>query len=169
MEDGANKPKKKKWLVSVFVALSLIIVGVVVFLIITKVIPFSDGQTSNSESSAPLMHSEDMDELNRKARKMDFDSAKELYEQTIESIESEPEKSESRIEYGKFLLFYDEDDLAIGQFNRVDETVLDSGYKILYYVGLRDYYESINDEVLYEDYNNKVREAITNSDYASGG
>ena len=173
MDVGQDSPKKGiDWLVVVLVVLGVAIVGLAAGLIVVnmpKTIPKPGSTPSVSKDPLPSKHTEALEEINNKAEEMEFDEAKALYEKVISEASSDLEKSQARVEYGKFLLYNDMTESAISQFNKVDDSILDDGYKILFYAGMRDYYSSIDDETLYEEYNNKLGEVITNSDYAVGG
>ena len=172
MKIGASNSKQQnKLLLIIFIILGLIIIGLIVGIIIIK-LSSADVDTepdTPTETTIPSKHSSDFEEINRKAENMSLDEAKQLYEQIINKAESEIEKSEAKIEYGRFLLLFNQPELAIEQLGEIDDTILNSGYKILLYSGLRDYYAQTNNEALYEEYNNKISGIMKNSEYEAGG
>lgn len=175
MEEGLDKPRKKNKLViviAVIIAL-VIIAGIIVLVIINspnkKPIPGDESAIPTNTAPGPSKHTEFFEELNKKAEDMDYEEAKELYKKAISDAEGQEGRAQARVEYGKFLLYNNEADSAKEQFDKVDDSVLDEGYKILYYAGLRDYYDEVGDEAQFDNYNNKLREVITNSIYANGG
>lgn len=156
----------KKILVGILVALVVICVVVgVVFLVVYFV-----GRSGESGSKFPeSMHTPALEEVNELAKTMTIDEAKALYEKTIEEASTESGRAEARVEYGRYLFNNGEMELFVEQFEQVDDELLNSGYDILYYAALRDYYALDGENEISEGYNEKIRIVTENSDYAAGG
>ena len=155
MTKGMVWGKKKAWIIILIVALVLI-VAIVATILIMHFLRISDENTGRF----PSMHTAALEEINERAAEMSVDDAKKLYEQTIAEAGTDVGRAEARVEYGRSFL---------EQFEMVDNELLDDGYDILYYAALRKYYSLLGDEAASEEYNEKIRLVVENSDYAVGG
>ena len=164
MTKGMVWGKKKAWIIILIVALVLI-VAIVATILIMHFLRISGENTGGF----PSMHTAALEEINERAAEMSVDDAKKLYEQTIAEAGTDVGRAEARVEYGRYLLNNNEMESFVEQFEMVDNELLDDGYDILYYAALRKYYSLLGDEAASEEYNEKIRLVVENSDYAAGG
>ncbi len=158
-----GKRRANGWLVGVFVALVVVIVGLSVSLVV--VFLSSNDKRDQSES----MHTSKLEEINEIARELTEEDAKKLYEETIEQEITDVGRAQARIEYGRYLLSKGQAGEMLLQFEQVDDAILDAGYKILLYSALREYYKNMGDIITSDEYNEKIGEVVSNSRYAAGG
>lgn len=156
--------KKKTWII-ILIALLVLIVVIVVTILVMHFLKMNDENTGGF----PPMHTAALEEINERAAEMSIDEAKKLYEQTIAEAGTDVGKAEARVEYGRYLLNSNEMESFVEQFEMVDSELLDDGYDILYFAALREYYSLLGDEEASEEYNEKIRLVVENSDYAAGG
>lgn len=156
----------KKILVGILVVLIVVCMVVGAVILLVNFIGKNEGDRGTFPES---MHTPALEEVNELAATMTVDEAKALYEKTIEEASTETGRAEARVEYGRYLFANGELETFVEQFEQVDDELLDSGYDILYYAALRDYYTLDGEDEISEYYNEKIRIVTENSDYAAGG
>ena len=158
----------KKKIAIVFVILVFVcVLAAVLVLVLNRNNFFGQGEAGGTFPES--MHTKELEEVNELAQNMTTEEAKMLYEGVIAEADTEEKKAEARIEYGRYLLDDGELELFVEQFEQVDEELLGPGYDILYYAALREYYALEGEDEISEEYNEKVRIVVENSDYAAGG
>ena len=158
---------KKKIVIASVVLLGICAIVVIVVLILNRDNLFGRGGAGNTFPES--MHTKKLEEVNELAQEMTTEEAKKLYEEVIAAAGTEEDKVEARIEYGRYLLNDGEMESFVEQFEQVDEALLDPSYSILYYAALREYYALEGEDEVSEEYNEKIRIVVENSDYAAGG
>ena len=156
---------KKKTRIVILVVSLILVVAIVATILTMRFLKMNDENTGGF----PPMHTAALEEINERAAEMSIDEAKKLYEQTIAEAGTDVGKAEARVEYGRYLLNNNELESFVEQFELVDSELLDDGYDILYFAALREYYSLLGDEEASEEYNEKIRLVVENSDYAAGG
>ena len=155
---NVQKPRRNRGLIVVLVVVVLSIVGLIISIVLNL-----------NHRVSPQMHTEEFQEINELANTLPTEDAMILYQDIIESANNESDQSEALVEYGRFLIWNDMADLALEQLEKVNEDSLDTGYKLLFLGALRDYYYDIGNELLYQEYNDKIGEITANSEYEAGG
>lgn len=147
------------------------LVGVIVALAVSIfVVKNLNQKPDEHENTYPAtIHTVKLEEINAQAATMSIDEARALYEEVIANAETELDKAQAQVEYGRYLLNHDLDEEGLNKLLTVDAEILGPAYKMLLYAALRDYFYEINNEELANQYNDMIREAIINSDYAAGG
>ena len=115
------------------------------------------------------IHTEELSEINAKADEMTIEDAKLLYEDVIEKAATELDREQTRVEYGRYLMRHNLIEDGLNKLLNTNDEVLETNYKMILYATLRDYFSSINNDELANEYNEKIGEAIKDSDYAAGG
>ena len=115
------------------------------------------------------IHTAELKEINAQAATMSVDEARALYEEVIANAPTELDREQAQVEYGRYLLNHDLDEEGLNKLLTVNDEVLGPAYKMLLYAALRDYFTSIGNDELSDQYNDMIRDAIINSDYAAGG
>lgn len=161
--------EKNGFLVWILVALIVVSLGILIGILAINLSNSGASDVGDEHVFPVSMHTPEFEEINELAAEMSVGDAIKIYENAIIESRTDVDRMEARVEYGRYLLDNGEIDLAMEQFEQVDDEMLNAGYKILYYAALRWYYSLINEEELSEEYNEKIRVVTINSDYAAGG
>lgn len=156
----------RSWKIILSVLCALAVVLIVAIFIVKNLNQKPDEQENTYPAT---IHTVALEEINAQAATMSIDEARALYEEVIANAETELDKAQAQVEYGRYLLNHDLDEEGLNKLLTVDAEILGPAYKMLLYAALRDYFYEINNEELANQYNDMIREAIINSDYAAGG
>ena len=156
----------RSWKIILSVLCALAVVLIVAIFIVKNLNQKPDEQENTYPAT---IHTVALEEINAQAATMSIDEARALYEEVIANAETELDKARAQVEYGRYLLNHNLDEEGLNKLLTVDAEVLGPAYKMLLYAALRDYFYEINNEELANQYNDMIREAIINSDYAAGG
>ena len=156
----------RSWKIILSVLCALAVVLIVAIFIVKNLNQKPDEQENTYPAT---IHTVALEEINAQAATMSIDEARALYEEVIANAETELDKAQAQVEYGRYLLNHNLDEEGLNKLLTVDAEVLGPAYKMLLYAALRDYFSEINNEELANQYNDMIREAIINSDYAAGG
>ena len=156
----------RSWKIILSVLCALAVVLIVAIFIVKNLNQKPDEQENTYPAT---IHTVALEEINAQAATMSIDEARALYEEVIANAETELDKAQAQVEYGRYLLNHNLDEEGLNKLLTVDAEVLGPAYKMLLYAALRDYFYEINNEELANQYNDMIREAIINSDYAAGG
>lgn len=161
----ANRADRSwKIILSVLCALAVVLIAAIF------IVKNLNQKPDEQENTYPAtIHTVALEEINAQAATMSIDEARALYEEVIANAETELDKARAQVEYGRYLLNHDLDEEGLNKLLTVDAEILGPAYKMLLYSALRDYFYKINNEELANQYNDMIREAIINSDYAAGG
>lgn len=156
----------RSWKIILSVLCALAVVLIVAIFIVKNLNQKPDEQENTYPAT---IHTVALEEINAQAATMSIDEARALYEEVIANAETELDKAQAQVEYGRYLLNHNLDEEGLNKLLTVDAEVLGPAYKMLLYSALRDYFYKINNEELANQYNDMIGDAIKNSDYAAGG
>lgn len=156
----------RSWKIILSVLCALAVVLIVAIFIVKNLNQKPDEQENTYPAT---IHTVALEEINAQAATMSIDEARALYEEVIANAETELDKARAQVEYGRYLLNHNLDEEGLNKLLTVDAEVLGPAYKMLLYAALRDYFYKIDNDELANQYNDMIRDAIVNSDYAAGG
>ena len=156
----------RSWKIILSVLCALAVVLIVAIFIVKNLSQKPDEQENTYPAT---IHTVALEEINAQAATMSIDEARALYEEVIANAETELDKAQAQVEYGRYLLNHNLDEEGLNKLLTVDAEVLGPAYKMLLYAALRDYFYKIDNDELAKQYNDMIRDAIVNSDYAAGG
>ena len=152
------------------VILSVLCALAVVLIVAIFIVKNLNQKPDEHENTYPsTIHTAELKEINAQAATMSVDEARALYEEVIANAPTELDREQAQVEYGRYLLNHDLDEEGLNKLLTVNDEVLGPAYKMLLYAALRDYFTSIGNDELSDQYNDMIRDAIINSDYAAGG
>lgn len=156
----------RSWKIILSVLCALVVVLIVAIFIVKNLNQKPDEQENTYPAT---IHTVELKEINAQAAMMSIDEARALYEEVIANAPTELDREQAQVEYGRYLLNHNLDEEGLNKLLTVDAEVLGPAYKMLLYAALRDYFYKIDNDELANQYNDMIRDAIVNSDYAAGG
>ena len=187
-EAKANSRLSNNLLLIILVVLILLIIGLIIGIIVGNINKSNDGGSAGGDSNGAVIgaepggefteyRSEDLQELDQRAEEAeDTETAKGIYEEYINNTADSLARELAKSEYGQYLIKWgmlgsDQDmmDEGLRQLENTNPEGFEIEQQLAYWSGFRQYYESTDNEELYNKYNDIIGEIITNSDMPKGG
>ena len=190
-EAKANSRLSNNLLLIILVVLILLIIGLIIGIVVGNINNnnnIDDSGSGGGESTGAAYgaeagegytdyRTEDLQELNQKVNETeDVETARSIYEEYIDSTSDSLNRELAKSEYGIYLvdqgMLNDDQEMmdeGLQQLQGVNPDGFDVEQQLAYWSGFRQYYETTGDEEAYNEYNDKIRDIITNSDMPKGG
>ena len=117
----------RSWKIILSVLCALAVVLIVAIFIVKNLNQKPDEQENTYPAT---IHTVALEEINAQAATMSIDEARALYEEVIANAETELDKAQAQVEYGRYLLNHNLDEEGLNKLLTVDAEVLGPAYKM---------------------------------------